>query len=147
MHSIERRTERFAIFYTWKSLMRIVPSLGFETWNHPRKGKMIRDKKLNCKIQSLRSMKEKSIYGHGPRLYNALPKCIREWDGSFISFKFMLDNFLTLIPDRPCIQGYRNVNHDLYGDMTNSIVHWVRNLELSNWEHKHVPDAALCVRR
>ena len=123
--------------------MRIVPDLGFEIWCHPRKGNMIRHKKISGKIQSLRNMKEKSIYGHGPRLFNSLPKCIREWTGSFNGFKFMVDNFLSLVPDRPSIKGYNNMNHDLYGNMTNSITHWIRNLELDKWEHIANSDATL----
>ena len=79
------------------------------------------------------------------RLYNSLPRTLREWKGSFHTFKCMTDNFLSLIPDRPCIQGYRHENYDIYGDMTNSIVHWIRNMNLSNWEPKPDPDATLCV--
>ena len=103
--------------------MKIVPDLGFELWDHLRKGNMIRHKKICGKSQSLRSMREKSIYGHGPRLFNVLPRCIREWTGTFSSFKFMVDNFLTLVPDTPCIKGYSNMNHDLFGNLTNSLVH------------------------
>ena len=145
LQSIERRTERFLIFYTWKSIMNIVPSLGFEIWSHPRKGKMIRNQKMSCKSQAMRSVKEKSIYGQGPKIFNSLPQCIREWEGSFMTFKFIVDNFLTLIPDKPCMKGYNSENHDLYGNLTNSIVHWVRNLDLTKWEHRTDQNAALCV--
>ena len=49
----------------------------------------------------MRSMKDTSIFGQGPKIYNALPKCIREWEGTFTTFKFMVDNFITLLPERP----------------------------------------------
>ena len=141
IHSIERRTERFMLFYTWKSMMNIVPNIGFITWNHPRKGKMIRYNKIRGNSLHMRSMKECSIFRHGPKLYNSLPKCLREWDGSFSSFKCLIDNFMSLIPDRPCLQGYHSNNYDLNGGMTNSIIHWIRNLDLSDWEPRPDPDA------
>ena len=40
MNSIERRVERFRILYTWKSIMSLVPSLGFTSLIHPLKGKI-----------------------------------------------------------------------------------------------------------
>ena len=140
LHSIERRTERFIIFYTWKSLMNMVPSLEFILWTHPRKGKLIRYKKNNAKSSHMRSMKDISIYGQGPKLFNALPQCIREWEGTFSTFKFMVDNFISLLPDRPCIQGYCTDNNDLYGGMTNSVIHWIRNLNLHDWKPIQDPD-------
>jgi len=45
LNSIERRMEWFRIIYTWKSMNGSVPSLGFNTWIHPIKGKLIQYKK------------------------------------------------------------------------------------------------------
>ena len=53
----------------------------------------------------------------------------------------MVDNFISLLPDRPCIQGYRTDNNDLYGGMTNSVIHWIRNLNLHDWKPIQDPDA------
>ena len=44
--SIQRRTERFRLNYIWKSMRNIVPSLGFEKWEHPNNGPMIRIPKV-----------------------------------------------------------------------------------------------------
>ena len=57
MNSIERRVERFRILYTWKSLMGIVPSLGFSIYIHPKKGKMIREIPNKGKVQSVKNKK------------------------------------------------------------------------------------------
>ena len=41
LSSINRRVERFRIFYTWKSLNGKVPSLGFTMIDHPKYGRQI----------------------------------------------------------------------------------------------------------
>ena len=125
LNSIERRMERFRIIYTWKSINGLVPSLGFITWIHPIKGKLIQYNKNSGSVQSIRTKRDKSIYVQGPKLYNSLPRCLRELDSSFNIFKTSLDIFLTLIPDRPCINGYNNCNYDLYRNETISIQHLI----------------------
>ena len=141
LNSIERRMERFRIIYTWKSIQGLVPSLGFIIWTHPIKGKLIQYKKNTGSVQSIRTKRDKSIYVQGPKLYNSLPRCIRELECSFDVFKTSLDIFLSIIPDRPCMSGYSSSNYDLYRNETNSIQHWIRNLNLSTWKFEHVRDA------
>ena len=116
--------------------MGMVPSLKFKIWNHPRKGKLIIMEKNSGRIQSLRTVKDKSIFVQGPKIFNALPRCIREWEGSFDTFKIIVDCFLTLLPDRPCLTGYTSQNKDLYRNQTNEIVHWIRNKNLSEWKYR-----------
>ena len=111
----------------------MVPSLGFSTWVHPIKGKLIIYKKNTGTVQSVRTKRDKSIYMQGPKLYNSLPKCIRELDCTFDTFKKTLDIFLSLIPDKPVMPGYESTNYDLYRKETNSITHWIRNKKLENW--------------
>ena len=132
LQSIERRMERFRLIYTWKSLSGLVPSLGFTTWVHPRKGKLIYEKNSGS-VQSIRTKHDKSLYFQGPKLFNSLPKCIRELDCTFDTFKIVLDTFLAMLPDRPCLTDYHNGNNDIHGVETNSIVHWIRNMDLYEW--------------
>ena len=95
------------------------------------------DKRPNDSTRKIiRTIREKSIFGQGPKLFNALPKCIREWSGEFEGFKILVDCFLELIPDEPIISGYRTKNTDLYSKETNYLTHWIRNLNLQNWTYK-----------
>ena len=52
-------------------------------------------------------MREKSFQVHGAKLFNALPKSIRNLRKiSIEDFKFKLDKFLEGIPDEPKLPGY-----------------------------------------
>ena len=44
----------------------------------------------------------------GIRLFNAMPKHIRDLSCSVSSFKYQLDKYLGTIPDTPCIANYDN---------------------------------------
>ena len=44
----------------------------------------------------------------GIRLFNAMPKQIRDLSCSVSSFKYQLDKYLSTIPDTPCITNYDN---------------------------------------
>ena len=44
----------------------------------------------------------------GIRLFNAMPKQIRDLSCSVSSFKYQLDKYLSTIPDTPCIANYDN---------------------------------------
>ena len=133
MNSIERRVERFRILYTWKSIMGLVPSLGFTIYIHHKKGKMIREIPNKGRVQSVKTKKYRSQFIQGPILFNSLPRYIRELEDTLDIFTTTLDLFLTLIPDQPVMDGYRTQNKDLFGNETNSVEHWIRNLNLDNW--------------
>ena len=111
----------------------LVPSLGFSYWVHPKMGRMIKYYKNTAKVQSVKTKRDRSIYGQGPILFNALPRCIREHEGTFKSFKALVDIVLDLIPDRPCLNGYRNGNNDIFDKETNTIPIWISNLKLQEW--------------
>ena len=97
--SNKRQIERYRILYLWKSLKGYVPSLGI--------CKQIRDlsklafPKLHGKEGAARILLIYSLRWERVRIYNALPKYLREWEGSKKSFKNKLDQFLSLIPDEP----------------------------------------------
>ena len=57
----------------------------------------------------------------GPKLFNCLPKYIRDKSGCSVnSFKCELDRFLKNIPDEPVLPGYAGGNNSLYG--SNSLI-------------------------
>ena len=92
----------------------------------------------NCrsgKLESIRTLKEKSFCTEGPKLFNALPRCICDCTLSKDTFKSLLDSFLELLPDQPAGRedweqpgAFNNSDRP-----TNSIHFWVRTLNLSNW--------------
>ena len=69
-----------------------------------------------CKIPSVsgnqcpsavRNVREASLAVRGPKLFNILPKSIRNVTGvSVNTFKRKLDHFLSQIPDQPTVDGY-----------------------------------------
>ena len=87
-----------------------------KTRKHPRHG-------TQCVIQYLtngnpaQSLEENSIIVLAPRLYNSLPKYLRDTVSvKSEKFKFELDKFLELIPDEPKLPNYanvKNINFDL----------------------------------
>ena len=109
--SLQRRFERYRIIYIWKILEGIVPNVGDERIKHQfslRNGRtcVIPTIKRDAptRIQTLR---ESGLTVHGARLFNSLPRCIRDISGQTIDiFKSKLDRFLRLVPDEPLIPGY-----------------------------------------
>ena len=57
--------------------------------------------------QRIQSLRESSLSVHGARLFNSLPRCLRDMSGVSVDvFKRNLDTFLRLVPDEPLIPGY-----------------------------------------
>ena len=115
LYSLERRRERYIIIYVWKILENFVPNFNHEVngnsaggisyYNHIRHGR-------KCVVPSLTKGRVQSIrYGalvaSGPRLFNLLPKSIRNTSNSSVNvFKKKLDKYLESVPDEPLIPGY-----------------------------------------
>ena len=129
LYSVQRRFERYKIIYVWKILQGLVvnPGIEFNDDLGSRTG-------LTCKIpKHTMNLREKSFMISGPRLFNSLPKEIRECplksvQDSQVSvnhFKSKLDNFLKDIPDEPNLSGdyskrMQGINN--LGERTNSII-------------------------
>ena len=108
MLSQERRMERYRIIYTWKILERKSPNCGIVFKNHERLGRLcdIPNIKTNSR-KAIQTLRENSFQIHGPKLFNSLPKQIRNTKGCSIDeFKTKLDLFLEKIPDEPKCDGY-----------------------------------------
>ena len=110
MNSQQRRLERYQVLYTWKVIQGLVPNPGL-TWSPAdcRRGRL-------CEVPSLqgspavRTLRNQSFQSSGPRLWNSLPKNIRNKTRcSQEEFKEMLDLFLSEVPDEPrassCVPG------------------------------------------
>ena len=128
MNSQQRRLERYRIIYVWKTLEGMVPDSGIE------KASEINDRLgRKCKIPSLkpkeRMKRESSFQVAGPKLFNAIPKNVRNITGCGAEdFKLKLDAFLSKVPDEPKIGGLMPLN----AMQSNSILHQVERSLTAN---------------
>ena len=135
--SIERRFERYKILYTKKCLLGLVPNYGVKlAGTDSRRGCLLEIPPHKGKHMRYRTLREKSLLIEGPRLFNCLPRYVRDHRGSLDSFKSTLDDFLTSIPDQPSGQELAgSINKDCMP--SNSLRDWTRQLNLENWTPKH----------
>ena len=116
LYSLERRRERYRIIYVWKMLEEIVPNLTTEE-NRIKSVSTLRNGR-QCVIPPIskssstrvRSLREGSLSVHGARLFNCLPRQLRDMtDVELPEFKKKLDEFLATIPDEPQSPGYTDI--------------------------------------
>ena len=112
--SAERRRERFIIILMYKILKELTPNPGIQWKLNGRTGIKAeipeRDKKLPTRIINLR---ENYFTTFGPKLFNALPREVREFTtdserDKVLPFKNNLDKYLQYIPDQPHVQGLQS---------------------------------------
>ena len=132
MLSQQRRMERYRIIYTWKILEGKSPNCGITSKNNERLGRMcdIPQIKVNSR-KAIQSLRENSFQVNGRRLFNCLPKKIRNKKGCSIDkFKSTLDLFLERIPDEPKSDGnVPSACNQVTGRPSNSIIEQSRKLE------------------
>ena len=107
VYSQERRRERYQICFLWKLSQGLVEGYSV-TWQwSDRRGRLIVPANLNRNVPpSVRNARERSLKVHGARLFNMLPKNLRnENSRDFPLFKNHLDIFLSQIPDQPTTPG------------------------------------------
>ena len=88
--------------------------------------------------EDCRLSRECSFAVNGPRLFNSIPKNIREYIGSPDSFKKRLDNFLLAIPEVPVLLGQPQATNC---NSLNSSVVVLRQQQSQNW----ITSAPLCL--
>merc|ERR1712030_206348 len=100
--------ERYCIIYMWKILEGKSPNCGINFKYHERLGRLceLPQIKVNSK-KTVQTLRENSFQINGPKLFNCLPKHIRNKRGCSIEeFKIELDNFLETVPDQAKSDGY-----------------------------------------
>ena len=130
IYSQERRAERYSIIYTWKVLEGLVQNCGVYSIQNERRGR-------ECIIPALkgspatRNMRDQSFQVRGPRLFNCLPRVIRNSTKiSVDDFKIKLDQFLTKLPDQPKIGDLvPNVCDQLSMKPSNSIIMIINHMK------------------
>ena len=105
MNSQERRIERYRIVYVWKILEGFAPNCGVELiQENQRLGRRCKVPKLAQNGgQSVQTLREQSFQINGVRLFNRLPKYLRNMTSNQEDFKAELDKFICQIPDQPRI--------------------------------------------
>ena len=112
IYSLERRRERYLIIYIYKIINNVVPNFqsdkfGIKLTVNDRHGRTCIIPPINTRaLASVSSLVESSFPIRGPRLFNALPANVRNYDGSVDAFKARLDKFLAIVPDQPCTPNY-----------------------------------------
>ena len=112
LYSFQRRRERYLIIYIWKMIQGMVPNfikpeLKIKVKNHIRFGRQ-------CVIPHFRggsgvavgSLCEGSFTVVAARLFNSMPRKVRDCDGGLMVFKSALDDFLRNVPDKPKLPNY-----------------------------------------
>ena len=127
MYSQERRMERYRIIYMWKIQEGLVPNCGVEI--APENTRLGRKVKIPCLQKNgrhaVQTMRENSFQINGARLFNSLPKKIREIRKYQDEFKIALDEYLSTVPDQPRIGSLVPTATDrLSGRQSNSLLAW-----------------------
>ena len=112
MYSLERRRERYMIMYVFKIIHGVVPNLTGERYKI--KTRISERRGLECTVPSIavyatakfKSLVDKSFAVCGPRLFNCVPKDVRNSNLSCESFKNKLDRYLASVPDKPSLPNY-----------------------------------------
>ena len=114
LYSLQRRRERYRIIYVWKILESHVPNISCEGDSGIKKLHSLRNGRscaisplLNSTPTAIQRLREGSLTYHGAKLFNALPKDLRNTTNcSTLAFKHKLDKFLAQIIDQPLVDGY-----------------------------------------
>ena len=119
LYSLERRRERYTILQVWKMLEHHTPNLSNTPSSSLQVARSIEDRggrtltvpNLNITPGYLRKIKQQTVKVHGAKLFNSLPKHIRNTTNSTVEhFKSKLDKFLQSVEDLPLLQS--GVNND-----------------------------------
>ena len=112
LYSMQRRRERYALIFIWKCAVGLVSGYSLDFNNNLRRGRLCAVRQVPQKVPtSVRQASEASLAVHGARLFNLLPRDVRDMvlspTKSVLPFKRKLDRYLSTIPDQPTIQGRR----------------------------------------
>ena len=79
---------------------------------HPRNGRTIFVPSVDTTSpRQIQKVRDSSLFVHGAKLFNVLPKEIRNCTNcSILEFKAKLDDYISQIPDEPVVPGYSS-NH------------------------------------
>jgi hypothetical protein len=126
LYSIERRTERFKILYTWKAMEGLTPDFGLTVRSSPTTGRLCELTPLVTGVpESVKNLRLRSLQHSGPSLFNVLPAELRCVTGvCTATFKHQLDLYLSKLPDTPWLSDLTPAAcHLISGKPTNSVLY------------------------
>ena len=128
--------EHYKCIYMHKILTGEVPNYGIEVCvAAPEcRGRMIKVPDTWGHSAAIASIKEAFVLIQGPKLFNSLPRMLRDFSGGSDKFKAILDRYLKEIPDEP--NGPNNVYAGAINSHclpSNSIQDWSRTLNMMSW--------------
>ena len=123
MLSQERRMERYRAIYVWKIIEGMVPNCGLDVTDSDRRGREIAVPHFKG-TQRIQTLRERSFQVNGARIFNSLPKAIRNLRRlSVVDFKSKLDEYLQTLPDEPKLPSYiPGVCNQITASPSNSII-------------------------
>ena len=134
LSSMQRRHERYRAIYIWKLLNGLVPNYGLTFSHNKRLGVMVNIPAFKGPGTKYKTLKENLMSIEGAKIFNALPKPLRIFQGSINKFKGYLDEFLRIIPDHP--NGYKHMTPDAVDyncKVSNVVRDWTCQLHLADW--------------
>ena len=88
-----------------------------------RTGRKCDIKQIRGRTAKVRSLIYNSLPNYGARLFNCLPKHIRDMTGTNVDkFKRTLDNFLCCVPDEPGVPGYIQLRQAMSNSLTDQVL-------------------------
>ena len=130
MYSQQRRMERYRIIYVWKILEGYAPNCGIEVaQTNERLGRKVKiPSLLRNGRQAIQTLRENSFQINGARLFNSLPKKIRNMKYNQEDFKEALDKYISEVPDQPRIGSLIPAATDRQsGRQSNSLLAWTHD--------------------
>ena len=132
LYSMERRRERCEILYIFKTMKRLVPNIGLNWKDAPRRGRVLVPPAVHRNSScAANTMRRNSFRGKAAFLFNALPAHIRNipLTTPMDSIKRAVDKYLKTVTDEPVLDGCFRATDAA----SNSIVHQiVRRSELDD---------------
>jgi hypothetical protein len=129
LYSVERRSERLKVLYTWKVLENLAPNYGITVNQTSTSGRLCGVPPLITGIpESVKNLRLRSLQHIGLSLWNSLPAELRAVTGvAPVTFKAKLDAYLLMLPDHPWTKyNTPEARHPLTGLPTNSIIYLAR---------------------
>jgi len=130
LYSMQRRRERYSIFYVWKVIHNLYPNPGLNLNHTTQDHKCYQNEGISLDVHtrlgitahhhpySTKWLKDKSPLNNCCYLYNCLPPKLRQptparKDPSFPQFKKAVDDWLVEVPDQPSCSGRPKIANSL----------------------------------
>ena len=107
LYSQERRRERYSIIFVWKIAQQLVQGYNMDFVQNPRRGRLalVHQASPQASPPAVKRAREASLQVRGSKLFNLIPKELRDMSGTVLQFKARLDKWLASVPDQPTVSG------------------------------------------